>query len=78
MLVGVAAYEDTEDISLEICRRKAAKFFMMTFADVFTCCLHNVAVRSAYRGRIQRKTLCMGTYAGGDYNPTLCPLQIRF
>jgi hypothetical protein len=30
------------------------------------------------RGRIQRKTWCMGTYAGADYNlTTLCPLQSR-
>ncbi len=29
-------------------------------------------------GRIQRKTLYMGPNAGVDYNPTLCPLQIRF
>jgi hypothetical protein len=27
------------------------------------------------RGRIQRKTWCMGPYAGVDYNLTLCPLQ---
>jgi hypothetical protein len=30
-----------------------------------------------YRGRILRKTWCMGPYAGVDYNLTLCPLQIR-
>ncbi len=29
------------------------------------------------RGQIQRKTWCMGTYAGVDYNLTLCPLQSR-
>ena len=28
-------------------------------------------------GRIQRKTRCMGPYAGVDYNLTLCPLQSR-
>ncbi len=31
-----------------------------------------------YRGRIQRKTWCMGPYAGVDYNPTLRPLQSQF
>jgi hypothetical protein len=30
-----------------------------------------------YGGRIQRKTWCMGPYAGGGYNLTLCPLQSR-
>jgi hypothetical protein len=29
------------------------------------------------RGRIQRKTWCMGPYAGAYYNLTLCPLQSR-
>ncbi len=29
------------------------------------------------RGRIQRKTWCMGPYAGVAYNRTLCPLQSR-
>ncbi len=29
------------------------------------------------RGRIQRKTWCMGPYAGVDYNLTLCTLQGR-
>jgi hypothetical protein len=29
------------------------------------------------RGRIQRKTWCMGPYAGVYYNLTLCPLQRR-
>ena len=29
------------------------------------------------RGRIQRKTWCIGTFAGVDYNLTLCPLQSR-
>ncbi len=29
------------------------------------------------RGRIQRKSWCMGPYAGIDYNHTLCPLQSR-
>jgi hypothetical protein len=29
----------------------------------------------ATRGRIQRKTWCMGPFAGVDYNLTLCPLQ---
>jgi hypothetical protein len=28
-------------------------------------------------GRIQRKTWCMGPYAGVDLNLTLCPLQSR-
>ncbi len=30
-----------------------------------------------FRGRIQRKTWCMGPYAGVYYNLTLCPLQSR-
>jgi len=30
-----------------------------------------------YWGRIQRKTWCMGLYAGVDYNHTLCRLQHR-
>jgi hypothetical protein len=30
-----------------------------------------------YRGRIQRKTCCMGPYAGVDFNLTICPLQSR-
>ncbi len=29
------------------------------------------------RGRIQRKTWCMGPSAGADYNLTFCPLQSR-
>ncbi len=29
------------------------------------------------RGRIQRKTRCVGLYAGDDYNLTLSPLQSR-
>ncbi len=28
-------------------------------------------------GQIQRKTWCLGPYAGVDYNLTLCPLQSR-
>ncbi len=31
-----------------------------------------------YWGRIQRKTWCMGPYAGVDYNLKLFPLQSRF
>ncbi len=34
-------------------------------------------MRSRSRGRIQRKTWCMGPYAGADYNLTVCPLQSR-
>jgi hypothetical protein len=30
-----------------------------------------------YSGGIQSKTWCMGSYAGVDYNLTLCPLQSR-
>jgi hypothetical protein len=30
-----------------------------------------------FKGRIQRKTWCMGPFAGVDYNLTLCPLQRR-
>jgi len=33
--------------------------------------------RRQYRGRIQRKTWCMGPYAGVDYKLTLCPLRSR-
>ncbi len=29
------------------------------------------------RGRIKRKTWCIGPYAGVDYNLILCPLQSR-
>jgi hypothetical protein len=50
MLVVVGAYEDNEDVSLKICRRNAAKFFMITFADYFTCYLRHVAGGGAYRG----------------------------
>jgi hypothetical protein len=34
-------------------------------------------VRVESRGRIQRKTWCMGAYAGVVYNLTLCRLQSR-
>ncbi len=29
------------------------------------------------RGRIQRKTWCLGLYAGDDYNLALCPFHSR-
>jgi hypothetical protein len=34
-------------------------------------------MRREHRGRIQRKTWCMGPCAGVDYNLTLCLLQSR-
>ncbi len=37
----------------------------------------SLLARINIRGRIQRKTCCMGPYAGVDYNLTLCRLQNR-
>jgi hypothetical protein len=42
--------------------------------------LFSVLSSMEYRGRIQRKTLCIGLYAEVVYSPytlTLCPLQSR-
>ncbi len=38
---------------------------------------HVRAMHNMSRGRIQRKTRCMGPYAGVDYNFTFYPLQSR-
>jgi hypothetical protein len=61
---------------------KLLMFFAKTFAEarkgqvVFVLSICGVWFTYC-RGRIQRKTWCMGPYAGVDYNLTLCPLQSR-
>ncbi len=45
---------------------------------VLQCTYDNgISLLCEYRGRIQSKTWRMGSYAGVDYNITLCPLQSR-
>ncbi len=41
------------------------------------CLFHLSLLVSLLRGQIQRKTWCMGPYAGVDYNLTIRPLQSR-
>ncbi len=45
--------------------------FSSSFYLLDGCCFFQIKTR----GRIQRKTWCMGPYAVVDYNVTLCPLQ---
>jgi hypothetical protein len=47
------------------------KRFKQEISTFFLFCVR------VFRGRIQRKTWCMGSYARVDYNLTLCPLQSR-
>jgi hypothetical protein len=50
-------------------------YFMAYVTQPFTS-LPLYKVKDA-KGPIQRKALCMGPYAGVDYNLTSCPLQSR-
>ncbi len=46
--------------------------------EILHCtCDIEVNLLCVYRGRIQRKTWCIRSYAGVGYNITLCPLQSR-
>jgi hypothetical protein len=59
-------------------RLKSLETFFVEFkiSSIVAVVTDNLTFRMS-RGRIQRKTRCMGPYAGVDYNLTLCPLQSR-
>jgi hypothetical protein len=45
--------------------------------DVLYTCREKQKLMQSPEAESKEKTLCMGPYAGADYNLTLCPLQSR-